>query len=146
VTPECTEEERWRAQIDECESIHDFNKFVLSCIERPISGNNGWLCSSGDLYYRMACAEAKKRHYHGIEREGKLFAVEMKPAKGDGMWFGYSEGVLYVDYGGGKRKVYDFPNFDQDNYFKLLRGAFPRHLFNGYKKKWEEAQKEAANG
>lgn len=139
---ECTEEERWRAQIDECESIQDFNKFILSCIVK-VGGK--WSTSTrGDVFFRMAIEEARKRHYHGTERDGKLYAVQMKAANGDGMWFGYSEGVIYVDYGGEKRKVYDFPNFDQESYFKLLRGAFPRHLFNGYKKKWEQAQKSPA--
>jgi hypothetical protein len=134
---ECTEEERWRAQIDANASLRDFNKFVVPDMR-----------TRGEAFKRMAALEARKRGYQADKAAG--FYVEparrlnMRLTKGHGIIrVDWQNGTLYVEFGSSP-KVYEYPDCPEVWCINLLKSPYPDHLWAGYKVKIDaRAQKEA---
>lgn len=125
---ECTDEERWAASIAECETLADFNKYIVPRMR-----------SQGDAFKTMAATEARKRGY----RPDKVAGVYIEPVQRRNMRFtkghgiirvDWQDGVLYVEFNSSP-KVYEYPNCPEVWCVNLLKSPYPDHLWAGYKVK-----------
>jgi hypothetical protein len=132
---ECTEEERWRAQIDECETLQDFNRYILPGMK-----------TKGEIFKRMAALEAKKRGYQADKAAGCYVEparrLNMRLTKGHGIIrVDWQDGTLYVEFGSSP-KVYEYPECPEVWCINLLKSPYPDHLWTGYKAKLDAANKK----
>jgi hypothetical protein len=123
--------EVWRKMIRANETLADFNKYVVPAMK-----------THGDEFKLIAAAEAKRRGYVA----DKLAGVYVEPVK---MFLtkgrviikvGWVNGVLHVEYASGS-KVYPYPNVPEAWFDNLRKVPYPDHLWAGYKKKLEAAEK-----
>lgn len=120
----------WKRQLEANETLEDFNRYVVPAMR------------GSEEFKVMAAAEAKRRGYVAE----KLAGVYVEPVK---MYLtkgrviikvGWVNGVLHVEYAS-SAKVYPYPNVPEAWFDNLRRSIYPDHLWTGYKKKLEAAEK-----
>lgn len=139
---ECTEEERWRTQINANSTLRDFNRYVVPDMR-----------TRGEEFKRMAALEAKSRGYVADKSAGCYIdapkRLNMRLTKGHGIIrVDWQEGTLFVEFGRSP-KVYEYPDCPEVWCINLLKSIYPDHLWSRYKKKIdariaEQAQKSPA--
>lgn len=132
---ECTEEERWQAQIEECDTLADFNKYIIPAMR-----------SNGEAFKLMAAKEARKRGYRADRAAGvylePAMRLNMRLTKGRNIIrVDWQDGTLYVEFASSS-KVYEYPNCPEVWCANLLSSVYPDHLWSGYKKKIDARQAE----
>lgn len=132
---ECSDEERWRAAIDECDDIQSFNKYIIPAMR-----------TRGDLFKTMAATEAKRRGYKPDKTAGvylePAMRLNMRLTKGRNIIrVDWQNGTLYVEFGSSP-KVYEYPNCPEVWCDNLLKSPYPDNLWSGYKVKVDTAAKE----
>jgi hypothetical protein len=115
---ECTDEERWAASIAECDTLADFNKYIVPRMR-----------SQGDLFKTMAATEAKKRGYRADKIAGVYIdPVKMVLTKGRNVIkVGWSNDTLYTEFADGR--TYSTLGVPKEEFYKLCRSPFPDKLY-----------------
>jgi len=122
------EEQRWKPTIDECDSLADFNKYIVPAMK-----------TRGDIFKHMAATEARRRGYKadkaaGVYVEGPKL-LNLRLTKGRNIIrVDWHDGTLYVEFASSP-KVYEYPDCPEVWCINLLKSPYPDHLWAGYKAK-----------